>query len=85
MILALEIFTVNPFKETWRGLYDHRHHNVIESIFSFCFLDPPRVILEAGSSLNLDNLKEGDDAYFDCKVKARPEATNVQWLFDVSI
>lgn len=41
--------------------------------------------LQPGSSLNLENIKEGDDVYFDCNVMARPKATKISWKFNVSL
>ena len=47
--------------------------------------DPPEVKVAAGPSLDLNNIKEGDDVYFDCHVKARPETLKIKWMFNVSI
>ncbi|CAL4121345.1 unnamed protein product, partial [Meganyctiphanes norvegica] len=47
-------------------------------------LYPPEVQVSAGSSLDLNNIKEGDDVYFDCHVKARPEAHRIIWRFNGS-
>lgn len=64
---------------------------------SFCFLslllcdksrivsDPPIVTLRLGSTLNADDIKEGDDVYFECHVKANPIWRRLTWLHDVSI
>ena len=48
------------------------------------FLDLPRVSLELGKTLNADNIKEGDDVYFECSVKAKPKAYKIEWKFNVS-
>ena len=40
--------------------------------------------LEFGKNLDTKNIKEGDDAYFECHVKARPEITKIQWMHNVS-
>ncbi|KAK7078480.1 hypothetical protein SK128_010973, partial [Halocaridina rubra] len=45
-------------------------------------LYPPEVEMAAGSSLNLDKIKEGGDVYFDCHVKARPAAHSITWSFN---
>ncbi|KAF2354031.1 Fibronectin type III [Trinorchestia longiramus] len=43
---------------------------------------PPLVRVEAGASLDLTNIKEGDDVYFDCHIKAHPPASKITWAFD---
>ena len=53
------------------------------TFFSF-FKDEPVVVLSFGSNLNPDNLAEGNDVYFECKIKANPEVYKVVWLHDVS-
>ena len=40
--------------------------------------------LEFGKSLDIQSIKEGDDAYFECHVEARPEITKIQWMHNVS-
>ena len=40
--------------------------------------------LEFGKNLDTKNIKEGDDAYFECHVEARPEITKIQWMHNVS-
>jgi hypothetical protein len=42
------------------------------------------VQLEFGKNLETENIKEGDDAYFECHVEARPEITKIQWMHNVS-
>ena len=49
------------------------------------FSDIPKVRLEFGKNLDTENIKEGDDAYFECHVQARPEITKIQWIHNVSI
>ncbi|KAJ3650050.1 hypothetical protein Zmor_021760 [Zophobas morio] len=39
----------------------------------------PILHLSLGSSLNPDDIEEGDDVYFECKVNANPEAYKVLW------
>lgn len=51
-----------------------------------CFFpDPPIVDLSLGSTLNADDIKEGDDVYFECKVRANPPMRKLTWLHNVSI
>ncbi|XP_063869214.1 nephrin-like [Scylla paramamosain] len=40
----------------------------------------PRLSLAAGNSVNLDDIKEGDDVYFECGIKANPSIYKVQWF-----
>ena len=46
--------------------------------------DSPAVRLEVGKALNLNDLEEGDDIYFECIVQARPPVTKLQWYQNVS-
>lgn len=39
----------------------------------------PRISLGLGSNLNPDDIEEGDDVYFECKVHANPAAYKVVW------
>ena len=48
------------------------------------FQDAPVIDLSFGSNLNPDNIAEGNDVYFECKIKANPEVYKVVWLHDVS-
>lgn len=48
------------------------------------FTVPPIVTLRLGSTLKPDNIKEGDDVYFECHVKANPAWKKLNWLHNVS-
>ncbi|XP_028038634.1 nephrin [Bombyx mandarina] len=39
----------------------------------------PLVILTLGSTLNPDDIKEGDDVYFECNVRANPREHRISW------
>ena len=41
--------------------------------------------LSLGSTLNSSNLKEGDDVYFECHVRAKPPPKHIRWTHDVSL
>ncbi|XP_022921260.2 neural cell adhesion molecule 2, partial [Onthophagus taurus] len=43
---------------------------------------PPIVSLQLGSTLNADDIKEGDDVYFECHVRANPQWRKLTWLHD---
>jgi hypothetical protein len=51
-----------------------------------CFFcaDAPQVSLKLGHALNASNLKEGDDVYFECQVKANPPPRRIIWKKEVS-
>ncbi len=40
--------------------------------------------LKLGHALNASNLKEGDDVYFECQVKANPPPRRIIWKKEVS-
>nr|CAD7586356.1 unnamed protein product [Timema genevievae] len=40
----------------------------------------PVVNLKMGSSLNPDDIKEGDDVYFECNIRANPKAYRLAWF-----
>lgn len=46
--------------------------------------DIPKATARFGSSLNAHIIKEGDDVYFECSIKANPRATVVSWSHNVS-
>lgn len=46
--------------------------------------DQPQVTLQLGSTLNPDDIKEGDDVYFECHIKANPKENRITWWHDVS-
>jgi len=45
----------------------------------------PVVNLRMGETLNPDVIKEGDDVYFECKVRANPKLYKLAWFKNVSI
>ena len=48
-------------------------------------LDPPIVSLRLGSTLSAEDIKEGDDVYFECQIKANPPWSKLTWIHNVSI
>lgn len=52
--------------------------------FFFSVADMPVVTLKIGPNLNPDDIKEGDDVYFECNVKANPKAYKLSWFHNVS-
>ena len=53
-------------------------------IFYLYISDLPRVKLNLGSTLDPDNIKEGDDVYFECSINAKPRVYKIVWKFNVS-
>jgi hypothetical protein len=52
--------------------------------FAILITDPPIVTLRLGSTLSSDDIKESDDIYFECDIKANPPWRKLSWLHDVS-
>lgn len=46
--------------------------------------DMPDVTLKMGQTLNPDDIKEGDDVYFECNIRANPKAYKLSWFHNVS-
>ena len=47
-------------------------------------IDKPKVQLAFGSQLEASNIKEGNDVYFECKVKSHPRYYKITWKQNVS-
>uniref|UniRef100_A0A453Z0K3 Ig-like domain-containing protein n=1 Tax=Anopheles gambiae TaxID=7165 RepID=A0A453Z0K3_ANOGA len=41
---------------------------------------PPMVTIQLGPTLVVDDIKEGDDVYFECHVRANPDWKRLQWF-----
>ena len=54
------------------------------SFLFFCPSDAPVLSLRMGSSLNPHDIKEGDDVYFECLIKANPPVHKLSWFHNVS-
>ncbi|XP_019871774.2 hemicentin-1 isoform X2 [Aethina tumida] len=50
--------------------------------FKLSVVYPPQVTLHLGSTLNPDDIKEGDDVYFECNIKANPKQHKITWFHD---
>ncbi|ROT78551.1 putative hemicentin-2 [Penaeus vannamei] len=46
---------------------------------------PPEVLASLGYSIDLEKLKEGDDVYFTCSVKANPPASTITWYHEDTV
>lgn len=51
---------------------------------NWMFTDPPQVTLQLGNKLNPDTIKENDDVYFECNIRANPKKYKITWLHNVS-
>lgn len=45
----------------------------------------PMVTLIMGPKLNPEDIKEGDDVYFECIISSNPKPYKLAWFHDVSI
>ncbi|KAE8750741.1 hypothetical protein FOCC_FOCC002451, partial [Frankliniella occidentalis] len=48
----------------------------------FCVADQPLVSIKMGTTLKPNEIKEGDDVYFECEVKANPKVYRLVWYHD---
>lgn len=53
-------------------------------VINIFLLDSPLVSLSLGSTLNPHDIKEGDDVYFECNVRANPREHRISWYHNVS-
>ncbi|CAK1552237.1 unnamed protein product [Leptosia nina] len=51
----------------------------LEDSFRLDVVYPPVVSLSLGSTLNPNEIKEGDDVYFECSVRANPKEHRISW------
>ena len=58
-------------------------NNLISYSPLYLFIDKPRVSLRLGKSLDPDNLRTGNDVYFECDVKSNPMPHKLIWLHRV--
>ncbi|XP_055524377.1 uncharacterized protein LOC129718023 isoform X2 [Wyeomyia smithii] len=57
-------------------------NSVLEDSIIMNVMYPPQVTLSLGSTLNPDDIKEGDDVYFECHIKANPREHRITWSHD---
>ncbi|XP_062702021.1 uncharacterized protein LOC115257156 isoform X3 [Aedes albopictus] len=55
---------------------------VLEDSVIMNVMYPPQVTLKLGSTLNAEDIKEGDDVYFECHIKANPREHRITWSHD---
>lgn len=54
----------------------------LETTWKIEVIYPPIVTLRLGSTLVVDEIKESDDIYFECDIKANPPWRKLSWLHD---
>lgn len=47
------------------------------------FSDKPKVAISFGRNINANQIKEGDDVYFECNIMSYPKADKVSWMKNV--
>ncbi|KAM8705272.1 hypothetical protein ACLKA7_009694 [Drosophila subpalustris] len=57
-------------------------NSAIEDSLMLNVMYPPQVTLSLGSTLRPDDIKEGDDVYFECHIKANPKEHRITWSHD---
>ncbi|CAB3364967.1 Hypothetical predicted protein [Cloeon dipterum] len=57
----------------------HLSADALEDGWKLEILYIPEATIHLGTSLSPDNIREGTDVYFDCRVNARPAAYKVEW------
>uniref|UniRef100_A0A2H1WVI8 SFRICE_023342 n=1 Tax=Spodoptera frugiperda TaxID=7108 RepID=A0A2H1WVI8_SPOFR len=55
----------------------------LEDSFKLDVVYPPVVSLSLGSTLNPHDIKEGDDVYFECSVRANPREHRISWYHNL--
>ena len=46
-------------------------------------LDKPKISLSLGTSIEMNNIKEGEDIYLECLVDSRPEVSKLYYTHEV--
>ena len=50
----------------------------------FVYADKPEALLSLGKPLKPNDIKEGDDVYFECIIRANPPVQRISWYHNVS-
>ncbi|EDV92962.1 hemicentin-1 [Drosophila grimshawi] len=83
---SLSILTFAPTREddgkylTCRAENQFIDGSSIEDKWRLIVHYQPTTVLKMGSSLNPDDIKEGDDAYFECLVQSNPKPYKMSWF-----
>ncbi|XP_017788622.1 PREDICTED: nephrin-like [Habropoda laboriosa] len=57
----------------------------VEKSWKIDVVYPPIVSLNLGSTINPGDIKEGDDVYFECHIRANPPWSKLTWIHDNQI
>ncbi|XP_076166295.1 kin of IRRE-like protein 1 isoform X4 [Ptiloglossa arizonensis] len=57
----------------------------VEKSWKIDVVYPPIVSLNLGSTLSPEDIKEGDDVYFECHIRANPPWSKLTWIHDNQI
>ncbi|XP_076284192.1 sidestep III isoform X2 [Lasioglossum baleicum] len=85
MTVVLSTLIISPVSDDHGKILKCRGENpalpdaYLEDSFPLNVVFPPKVQLHLGSTLNAEKIKEGDDVYFECKVRANPEHHKITW------
>ncbi|XP_043273728.1 hemicentin-1-like isoform X2 [Venturia canescens] len=80
-----------PGKDDDRKLVTCRAENpnvtglYLETFWTIDVVYPPVVSLSLGSTLNPEDIKEGDDVYFECHIKTNPPRSRLTWMHNGDI
>ncbi|KAL0270121.1 UNVERIFIED_CONTAM: hypothetical protein PYX00_007628 [Menopon gallinae] len=59
--------------------------SAIDDSYKFDVSYPPQVTLRLGNTLNPDDIKEGDDVYFECEIRANPREHKIIWFHNAQV
>ncbi|XP_031621517.1 synaptogenesis protein syg-2 [Contarinia nasturtii] len=83
--VSISILSFTPTREDngkvliCRAVNEVMKHNIKETTLKLNIYFVPIIRLSLGSNLNPDDIEEGDDVYWECKVHANPPAYKVVW------
>ncbi|XP_059218183.1 protein turtle homolog A [Stomoxys calcitrans] len=83
---SLSILTFTPTREddgkylTCRAENQYIEGSAIEDKWRLVVHYQPTTHLKMGSSLNPDDIKEGDDVYFECVIQSNPKPYKMSWF-----
>lgn len=69
----------------WNSIYAPftESHKYIDTYYSlYSTLVPPEVSLHLGANIKYSTIKEGNDVYLECIIKANPPVTELVWFFN---
>lgn len=76
----------SSIEDKWRMVVHCEYYGTSkEQILSATYFlaDAPVVQLKIGANLNANDIKEGDDVYFECHIQANPKPYKITWFHNV--